>query len=228
MKPYIDFNTQKRMEATNEADKRFFKLMINSVYGKSMENMRKRMKVRIIKNARDHLEYTSRTTYINHKHSGRNLIAIPEKPEVLKLNKLIYVGCEVLDLSKLEMYKFYYDFLKQKCKNFKLIYMDTNSFIIKAIGENFDDIMLENKEHFDLSNFSKDNKYYCIENKKVPGKMKVEYSGKNIIEVATPKPKSYTVVDENNNEKSTHKGHSSNFASSEYRDVVFNKNVLDI
>ena len=106
--------------------------------------------------------------------------------------------------------------------------MDTNSFIIKVIGENFDDIMLENKEHFDLSNFSKDNKYYCIENKKVPDKMKVEYSGKNIIDVATPKPKSYTVVDENNNEKSTHKGHSSNFASSEYRDVVFNKKVLDI
>ena len=228
MKPYIDFNTQKRMEATNEADKSFLKLMINSVYGKTMENMRKRMKIRIIKNARDHLEYTSRTTYINNKYSGRNLIAIHEKPEVLKLNKPIYVGCAVLDLSKLEMCKFYYDFLKQKCKNFKLIYMDTNSFIIKVIEENFDDIMLENKEHFDLSNFSKDNKYYCIENKKVPDKMKVEYSGKNIIEVATPKPKSYTVVDENNNEKSTHKGHNSNFASSEYRDVVFNKKVLDI
>ena len=53
MKPYIDFNTQKREEATNEADENLFKLLNNAVYGKTMENMRKRIKITIIKNEKD-------------------------------------------------------------------------------------------------------------------------------------------------------------------------------
>ena len=62
--------------------------------------------------------------------------------------------------------------MKQKCETFKLLNMDTDSFIIGVVGESFGDIMLENKGLFDLSNFSKNSKYYCGENKKVPGKMK--------------------------------------------------------
>ena len=60
MKPYIDFNTQKRKEATNQADKNHFKLLNNAVYGKTMENMRKRIKIRIVKNSEDFTKYTSR------------------------------------------------------------------------------------------------------------------------------------------------------------------------
>ena len=113
MKPYIDFNTQKRMVATNEADKSLFKLLNNAVYGKTMENIRKRMKIRIIKTSKDFLKYASRPTYISHIIFGKNVVAIHERPEELILNKPIYVGCTVLELSKLAMYKFYYDFLKQ-------------------------------------------------------------------------------------------------------------------
>ena len=164
--------------------------------------------------------------YINHNIYGKNLVAINEKKQPITLNKPIYVGCTVLELSKLVMYKFYYNCLKKKCESFNLSYMDTNSFIIEVIGENFDEIMLENKEYFDLSNFSKDGKYYCSDNKKVPGKMKDEYGGKNIFEFAAPKPKSYTLIDENNYEKSTHKGHTSNFKSNEFKVVLFNKKVF--
>ena len=82
-----------------------------------------------------------------------------KKKELLTLNKPIYVACTVLELSKLAMYEFYYDFLKQKCETFKLLNMDTDSFIIEVVGESFGDIMLENKELFDLSNFSKNSKY---------------------------------------------------------------------
>ena len=64
------------------------------------------------------------------------------------------------------MYEFYYNFLKQKCENVKLVYRDTDSFIIEVRGEKFDDIMLENKEFFDLSNFSKNSKYHTDDNKK--------------------------------------------------------------
>ena len=112
------------MESTNEADKNLFKLFNNYVYGKTMENMRKRMKIRIIKTSKDFLKYASRDTYINHDIFGKNLVAIHEKQEVLKLNKPIYVGCTVLELSKLAMYEFFYEFLKKKCENVKLLYMD--------------------------------------------------------------------------------------------------------
>ena len=107
-----------------------------------------------------------------------------------------------------------------------LNYMDTDSFVIAVIGENFDDIMLGNKEYFDLSNFPKNSKYHTNDNKKVPGKMKDEYGGKAIYEFASPKPKSYTIIDENNCEKSVHKGHSSNFKSSEFKDIINNKKIV--
>ena len=79
MKPYIDFNTQKRKEATNEADKILFKLLNNAVYGKTIENMRKGIKIRITTNEKDFLKYASRPTYIGHKKFGKNLVVIHEK-----------------------------------------------------------------------------------------------------------------------------------------------------
>ena len=93
MKPYIDFNTQKRKEATNEADKNHFKLLNNAVYGKTMENMRKRIKIRIIKKEKDFIKHASRPTYITHTIFGKRVTAIREKKELLVLNKPIYVGC---------------------------------------------------------------------------------------------------------------------------------------
>ena len=68
MKSYIDFNTQERKEATNEADKNQFKLLNNAVYGETMKNMKKRIKIRIIKNEKDLKKYTSRPTYINYDY----------------------------------------------------------------------------------------------------------------------------------------------------------------
>ena len=101
--------------------------------------------------------------------------------------------------------------------------MDTDSFIFEIIGESFGDIMLENKKYFDLSNFLKDSKYYCGENKKVPGKMKDEYAGKNIDELIATKPKSYIIITEDNQKKCAHKGRSYNFTSNEYRNALNNK-----
>ena len=126
MKPYIDFNTQKRKEATNEADKNLFKLLNNAVYGKTMENMRKRIKIRITTNEKDFLKYASRPTYIGHKKFVKHLVVIHEKKELLTLNNPVYVGCTVLELSKLTMYKFYYDLAKKKCK-YTLLFTDKDS-----------------------------------------------------------------------------------------------------
>ena len=90
MKKYIDFNTEKRMNAANDFEKDFFKLMINSVYGKTMENLRKRISVRLVNNAKDFLKYTSKPTYVTHKICGKNYAAIHEIKPVLMLNKPIY------------------------------------------------------------------------------------------------------------------------------------------
>ena len=79
MKPYIDFDTPKRKEATNEADKILFKLLNNAVYGKIIENMKKRTKISTTKNEKDFIKYASRPTYINHNIFEKILVAIHEK-----------------------------------------------------------------------------------------------------------------------------------------------------
>ena len=91
MRPYIDFNIDKTKESTNESDKNFFKLMNNSVYNKTIENLRKRIKIRVVKNSQDFIKYTSRPTCVNWKVFEKNLAAIHEKKISLTLNKLIYV-----------------------------------------------------------------------------------------------------------------------------------------
>ena len=83
MKPYIDFNPQKRKEATNEAAKNLFKLLNNAVYEKTMENKRKRIKIRITTNEKDFLKYASRPTYISHKKIGKNVVVIYEKKRTI-------------------------------------------------------------------------------------------------------------------------------------------------
>ena len=141
-------------EATNEADKNLFKLLNNAVYAKTMENMRKRIKIKITKTQKDFLKYASRPTYINHNVFGWKLVVIHEKNEQLALNTPIYAGCTVLELSKLEMYKFYYDFVKKKCKKCILLFTDTDSLCFET-DKDFCEIMHHYKELFDLSNFRK-------------------------------------------------------------------------
>ena len=84
MKPYIDFNTQKRKEATNEADKNLFKLLNNAVYGKTMENMRNRIKIGITTNEKDFLKYAYRPEYISHKKFDKNVVVIHEKKNYIR------------------------------------------------------------------------------------------------------------------------------------------------
>ena len=100
MKKYIDFNTGERTNAANRFEKNFFKVMANSVYGKTMENLRKRINVRLVNNKKDFFKYTSRPTHITHKIFGKNYAAIYKIKPVLTPNKPIYVGFTVLELGK--------------------------------------------------------------------------------------------------------------------------------
>ena len=133
LKKYIDL--QKRMNAANDFEKDFSKLIINSVYGKTMENLRKRVNVRLVNKAEDFLKYISKPTYITHKMFVKDYAAIHEIKPVLILNKPIYVGYTVLDLSKWKMYDFHYNFIK---KNFdaELLFTDTDSLTYEIKSEN--------------------------------------------------------------------------------------------
>ena len=111
MKKYIDFNTEKRMNVTNEKD--LFKLMISSVYGKTMENLRKGINIRLVNNEKDFLKYTSKPTHVTHKIFGKDYAAAQEIKPVLIFHKLICLGFTVLDLSKWNVYDFHYNFIKK-------------------------------------------------------------------------------------------------------------------
>ena len=104
IKKYIDFNTEIRKNAANSFEKDFCKLMMDSVYGKTMENLRKRISVRLANNTENFLKFTSRPTYNACKILSENYAAIHEIKPVLIINKPIYVGFTILELSKRLMY----------------------------------------------------------------------------------------------------------------------------
>ena len=224
MKPYIDFNTKRRKEATNEIDKSHFELLNNAVYGKAMENMRKRIKIRVLKIFKDSIKYTSRPTCVNWKVFENNLAAIHEKKISLTLNKPIYVRFTVLELSKWEMYHFHYNFMKKKFKRCTLLFTDTGSLFYEC--DRSREKMYKYKELFDLSNLPVSSNYYCNDNKKVFGKMKDEYGGKSILKFVGLKSKMYSILDESNNEKSTSKGHNAFIEFQEFYDTLFKKKIL--
>ena len=116
--------TQTKKNATNDFEKDFFKLMINSVYGKTMESLRKRINVRFVNNEKDFLKHTSKPIYVTHKLFDKDFAAIREIKPVLKLNKPVYVGFTILGLSKWMMYDFHYNFIK-KNSNAELFFTDT-------------------------------------------------------------------------------------------------------
>ena len=190
-----------------------------------MENMRKRVKIRIIKSQDDLVKYKSRPTCINWKICDKKLIAIPEKKICLTPNKPIYVGFIILEISKWEMYNFHYNFMIRKF-NTRLLFTDTDSLCYELHEKNPCKKMYKYKELFDLSNFPVSSKYHCRDNKKVVGKMKDEYGGKSIVKFVGLKSKMYSILDESNNEKNTSKGHNTFIEFQEFYDTLFKKKIL--
>ena len=135
IKKYIEFNTKKN--AVYSFEKYFFKIMVNSVYGKTMENLRKRIKVRLVTKEKDLLKYTNKPTYIYHKVFGKKQAAIHEIKPVIKLNKPIYVGLTVLEPTKWLMHGFHDKFIK-KHFNAELLFTDTGrlTYVIKSDDDN--------------------------------------------------------------------------------------------
>ena len=196
--------------------------MMNSVYGKTMENLRKRINVRSVNNEKDFLKYTSRPTYVNHKLFDKGYAAIHEIKPVLMLNKPIYVGFTVWDFSKWMMYDFHYNFIKKNF-NAELLFTDADSLTYEIKSENVYQEFFKWKDLLDFSNYSKDSIFYDDTNKKVIGKMKDEYGGVIIDEFVGLKSKMYSIKKIDGSESSTAKGVNIATEFNEFKDVLFNK-----
>ena len=114
LKPYIDMNTKLRTEAKNEFEKDFFKLMNNSVFGKTMENVRKHRDIKLVTTEEKRIKLVSEPNYHTTKHFSKNLLAIEMKKTKVKMNYPVYFGMSILDISKTLMYEFWYDYIKPK------------------------------------------------------------------------------------------------------------------
>ena len=183
MKSYIELNTDLRTKGKMILKKIFFKLMNNSVFGKTMENIRNRVDVRLVNHQNKAKKLISKPNLKHWTRFDENLIAVHLKRTKLTFNKPVYCGMAILDISKTLIYDFHYDYILPKYgKNQKLLFTDTDSLCYEIETEDFyEDISNDVEGYFDTSNFPKDHPSGIPgENKKVPGMMRDEAGGKII------------------------------------------------
>ena len=137
LKQYIDKNTELRNDPKNDFEKDFFKLMNNSVFGKTMENVRNRKDVKLLVTV-ERRRLVSEPNFDSCKQFSESLMATEMRKTEVLMDKPIAVGQAILDISKTLMYKFWFGYLKPMYSNcIKLCYMDTDSLIIEIQTEDF-------------------------------------------------------------------------------------------
>ena len=235
LKPYIDMNTRLRTNAKNYFEKDFFKLMNNSVFGKTMENVRNHRDIKLVTTNESRNKLVSEPNY-HTTHFSENVMAMEMKKTVIVMNKPIYLGQAILDISKTLMREFWYDYIKPKYGDkAKLCYMDTDSFIIHINTEYFyKDIANDVDKWFDTSAYNENDKRPLPIgiNKKVLGMFKDELSGKIMIKFCGPKAKTYSFLSDDGVEKKKAKGTKKcvikcHLKFDGYKDSIFNgKKIL--
>ena len=178
---WYEYETKFRTKAKNEYEKDFFKLINNSVFGKTMENVRKHRDIKLVITEEKRNKLVSEPNYHTTKHFSDNLLAIEMKKSKVKMNKSVYLGISILAISKTLTYESWYGYLKPKYKdNAKLCYMDTDSFVINILTEEFfEDISNDVERWFDTFDYDKNDKGPLSMgiDKKVIGMFKDELGG---------------------------------------------------
>ena len=197
LKEYIDVNTKLRKITTNDFEKDFFKLMNNAVFGKTMENVRKHRDIKLVKTDKNKL--VSKPNFHTMKLIDNNLAIIEMREVKVKMNKPIYLWLSILDISKITMYEFWYDYVKIKYEDKgRLCYMDTDSFVVNIKTKDFyKDISQDVNKRFDTSNYTFDRPLPTGVNKKVIGLMKDELGGDIITEFVALRSEAYSYVTNN-------------------------------
>ena len=207
LKQYIDFNTEKRKHAYNSFEKDFFKLMNNSVFGKTMENLRKRVNVKLVTDYTKLDKLSSEPTYVSSKIFNEDLMAVHNIKETLTLNRPAYVSMCILDLSKTLMYEFRYQYIKNKYGDrAKVLFTDTGNLTYEIETEDIYQDFWNDKDKFDNSDYPKNSPYYCNANKKVIGKFKDEACGVPMTEFVGLKSKMYSYIKSDEKGGKTAKG----------------------
>ena len=199
MKPYINKNTNLRAKAKNNFEKDFYKLMNNSVFGKTMENIRNRVDVKLVNTKEKRRKLVAKPNLKSPpKIFSENLVSVHMKKTSLTMNKPVYLGMCILDLSKTIMYDFHYNYIKSKYGDkAKLLFSDTDSLMYEIQTEDFyKDISGDVKNKFDTSDYPENHPSGIPtgENKKVLGMMKDEAAGKIIKEFVGLRAKLYSFI----------------------------------
>ena len=195
MKPYIDFNTQLRTKAKNDFEKDFFKLMNNLVFGKTMENIRKHRNIKLVTTQEKYLCTVMKPNFKSGIQFNENLMGCEMGKIKVVMNKPVYLGQAILDLSKITMYEFHYDYMVPKygLEKLKLCYMDTDSLVYHIKTEDFYTDIADNvPARFDTSGYCPNRPLPIGLNKKVIGLMKDELGGAIMTEFVAIRPKLYS------------------------------------
>ena len=201
LKPYIDLNTELRKNAKNEFEKYFYKLKINSIYVKTVQNDRRHRDIKLVTAEYKRNKLASEPNYHSSKCISKHLLVMEMKKTEVKMNKPIYLGQAISNLSKTLMFEFWYDYLKPMYGDkIRLCFTDTDSFIMHIKTDDFyKDINADVDKWFNTFNFNKnDNRPLEIgKNKKVLSKFKDEIGGKIMIKFVALRPKTYSfLIDE--------------------------------
>ena len=193
---YIDFNSKKRAQSKTEFEKNFFKLMNNSIYGKCCENIRNRKDIKLCTTKEKAQRLFNKPKFKDFTiFKNDELIAVEMAKTKIKYDKPVYLGTCILDLSKLLMYEFHYDYIKPMYGDkAKLLFTDTDSLCYEIQTEDVYEDMLKHKDKFDFSDYPKNHKCYDESNKKVIGKFKDETKGLVITEFIGLRPKLYSFI----------------------------------
>ena len=170
-----------------------------------MENLRKRISVKLVNNAKDYVKCISKPSFVSQKIFSKNFVAIHEIKPVLTLNKPIYVGFSILGLSKYLMYEFHYKYIKSKF-DAKLLLTDTDSLVYEIKTEDVYEDFYQDKNLFDFSDYPLDSKFFDHVNKKIIVKMKDGFKGRIISEFVRLKSKMYSLIDVYDEEVTKAKG----------------------
>lgn len=194
---YITFNTTQRTRATNTFEKDLWKLMNNAFYGKTLENIRNRKDVTLVRSEEEVRRYASKGTFQDYEVLSDDLTTITNKKASVKFDKPIYLGMCILDYAKLLMYKFYYDTAEPLWPGNEILYHDTDSLVLsipctrKKLEE---DMMSIRDKHLDTSDYPTSHPLFTNANKKVPGLMKDELNGRIMTEFIALRSKVYSYV----------------------------------
>ena len=225
LRDYISFNTKMRAKAKNAFEKDFFKLMNNSIYGKTMENVRKRVNVSLETTEKGYLKAVASPTFQSRRIITKGLVIVKKRKEVITLNKPCYVGMCILDLSKTLMYDFHYNTIKKKYgSRAKLMFTDTDSLIYHIKTNNVYEDFKEIGDCWDNSDYPKDSPYYNTHNKKVIGKFKDETAGTQITEFVGLRSKMYSYTKNGGGGGKTAKG----VKRYVIKDVITHKDYKDV